>query len=129
MMQGPHLCTGLRTAGARGAGSCLANHTDLYLNLCMLSVEHFPCIYLAAPGLSCGMRDLVPDQGSHLGPPRWEHGVLATGSPRKYLPFIQFFFLRTYSLPIEHQVQHQKGSSYSLSYLNLKTIQLVIAHI
>ena len=31
--------------------------------------------------------------------------------------------MHTYSLPIEHQEVHQEGSSHSLSYLNLKTIQ------
>ena len=35
------------------------------------------------PVLSCGMWDLVPRQGSNLGPLHWEHRVLATGPPRK----------------------------------------------
>ena len=55
------------------------------------------CIHLATLGLSCGCRildpwgltwplicgmwDQFPDQGSNLGPLRWEHGVLATGPP------------------------------------------------
>ena len=95
----------------------------------MLSVEHFPCVYLAAPGLSCGMRDLVPDQGSNLGPPTLGAWSLSHWITKEVSPLYSFFFLCTYSLPIEHQVQHQKGSSHSLSYLNLKTIQLVIAHI
>ena len=37
--------------------------------------------------LSCGMWDLVPDQGLNQGPLDWEHGVLATGSPEKSLHF------------------------------------------
>ena len=63
-------------------------------------------IFLAAPDLSCVMRDfsllqhtgslvsacellvvahgtLFPDQGSNLGPLPWELGVLATGPPGK----------------------------------------------
>ena len=48
-------------------------------------------IYLAVPGLCCGMWDLVPDQGSNLGPLPWEHGVLATGPPGKSLCFLFFF--------------------------------------
>ena len=55
-------------------------------------------IYLAAPGLSCGMwgslvaackllvvacGTLFPDQGLNPGPLRWECGVLATGPPGK----------------------------------------------
>ena len=42
-------------------------------------------IYLAVPGLSCSMWDLVPDQGSNPDPLHWEHGVLATGPPGKSL--------------------------------------------
>ena len=43
-------------------------------------------IYLAVPGLSCGMRDLscgFPDQGWNPGSLPWEHEVLATGPPGK----------------------------------------------
>jgi len=40
-------------------------------------------IYVAALGLSCGLKDLVPDQGSNPGPLHWEHRVLATGPPGK----------------------------------------------
>ena len=39
-------------------------------------------IYLAAPGLSCGM---IPDQGSNPGPLYWECGVSTTGPPEKSL--------------------------------------------
>ena len=48
-------------------------------------------MYLAAPGLSCSMWNLlvvacgiyVPDQSSNLGSLHWECGVLATGPPGK----------------------------------------------
>ena len=45
-------------------------------------------IYLAGPGLSCSMWDLVPWPGRE--PLHWEHGVLATGLPWKSpdLPFM-----------------------------------------
>ena len=50
-------------------------------------------IYLAAPGLSCSMRDLKlwqvassSDQGLNLAPLHWECRVLATGPPGKSLP-------------------------------------------
>ena len=33
--------------------------------------------------VACG----VSDQGSHPGPLHWEHGVLATGPPGKFLQF------------------------------------------
>ena len=36
-------------------------------------------LYLAAPGLSCGMWDLVTCPGIKPSPLHWEHGVLATG--------------------------------------------------
>ena len=47
--------------------------------------------YLVAPGLSCGMQDLLvvacgiqfPDQGSNLSSLHWEPKVLATGPPAK----------------------------------------------
>ena len=43
-------------------------------------------MYLAVPGLSCGMWDLnFPDQGLNLDPLHWERGVLATGPPGKSL--------------------------------------------
>ena len=42
-------------------------------------------IYLAVLGLSSGMQDLVPDQGSNPGPLHWECGVLTTGPPGKSL--------------------------------------------
>ena len=32
---------------------------------------------------SCGIRDLVPDQGPKPVPLHWEHGVLAPGPPGK----------------------------------------------
>ena len=43
-------------------------------------------IYLASPGLSCSMQDLVwfPDQGLNLGHLHWEHEGLATGPPGKF---------------------------------------------
>ena len=40
-------------------------------------------IYLAVLHLSCGMWDLVSDQGLSPSPLHWEHRVLATGSPGK----------------------------------------------
>ena len=40
-------------------------------------------IYLAVLDLSCGMEDLILDQGWNLGLLCWEHGVLATGPPGK----------------------------------------------
>ena len=40
-------------------------------------------IYLAAPGLSCGMWALVPQPGIEPRPLHWEHGVLTTGPPGK----------------------------------------------
>ena len=36
-------------------------------------------MYLAVPGLSSGVWDLVPDPGLSLGPLHWESGVLANG--------------------------------------------------
>ena len=49
-------------------------------------------VYFTAPGLSCGMKDLLvvvcgiyfPDQGSNLDPRHWELRVLATGTVAKY---------------------------------------------
>ena len=56
-------------------------------------------IYLAVLTLSCGMAHGVyfPDQGSNLGPLRWELGVLAPGPPEKSPPCIFYFrvFLST----------------------------------
>ena len=67
----------------------------------LVSTCHFKKIflftYLAAldpscgmQDLSCGMWDLVPDQGSNLGGLPWELRVPVTGSPGKslYVPFI-----------------------------------------
>ena len=55
----------------------------------------FYFLYLAAPGLSCGMRtlscsmgELVPQLGIELGPLLWEHG--ATGPPGKSPHFTDF---------------------------------------
>ena len=49
-------------------------------------------IYLAAPGFSCSMQDLVPRPGStNLGPLHWECGILAAGPPRKS-PWCIIFF-------------------------------------
>ena len=74
----------------------------LLLKCSLLHLFFKNSIYLAMPGLSCGMRDppsslqhvgsLVaacgnefPEQGSSLGPLDGEHGVLATGPPGKSL--------------------------------------------
>ena len=38
-------------------------------------------IYLAAPGLGCGIQDLFPWPGIEPRPLQWEHRVLATGPP------------------------------------------------
>ena len=38
-------------------------------------------VYLAAPGLSWGVWDLVPQQGSNSGPLHWEQIVFVTGPP------------------------------------------------
>ena len=43
----------------------------------------FKFLYLVTLGLTCGMQDLVPDQGSNLDPLHWEHRVLAIGPPGK----------------------------------------------
>ena len=48
-------------------------------------------IYLAVPGLSCSMWDLVCWPGIKPGPLHWETGVLATGPPGKSL----FMFFMT----------------------------------
>ena len=40
-------------------------------------------VYLAAPGLSCGIWDLVPRLGIEAGPPALGVWVSATGSPGK----------------------------------------------
>ena len=42
-------------------------------------------MYLDALGLSCAMWDLVPRPGIKPKLPALEHGVLATGPPRKSL--------------------------------------------
>ena len=49
-------------------------------------------IYLAALGLSCSIRDLVPWQGLNPGPLHWEHGVLAPcwGTSRE-VPLLPIF--------------------------------------
>ena len=43
-------------------------------------------IYLAVPGLSCGMWDLVPSSSLTRGPLHRKHGILATGPPGKFHP-------------------------------------------
>ena len=67
------------------------------VHVCSFLVCFLIFIYLAVPGLSCGMQDLfscgmqdlVPDQGSNPGPLLWEHRVLTTGPPGK--PQYMFF--------------------------------------
>ena len=66
----------------------------------LLFLKKYLFIYLAAPGLSCGIQDLqlwhagsivaactiqFPDQGSNPGPLHWECRVLPTGPPGKSL--------------------------------------------
>ena len=50
-------------------------------------------IYLAAPGLSCGMWDLVPWPGIEPKPPDWERGILTTGPPGKSLVYLLILFV------------------------------------
>ena len=78
-LQGPFLVS------IFGLGSCI-----IY-NVLILFFFFFN-FYLAASGLSCGMwaiscslRDLVPNQGSNLGPLHWERRILATGPTREIL--------------------------------------------
>ena len=42
-------------------------------------------IYLTAPGLSCYVWDLVPNQEFNPDPLHWEHKILVTGPPAKSL--------------------------------------------
>ena len=49
---------------------------------------HVESLDVACKLLSCSMWDLVPDQGSNLGPLHWELGVLATGPPGKSQQFL-----------------------------------------
>ena len=49
-------------------------------------------IYLAAPGLSCGLWHLVPWPGIRPGPLHWERGVLAAGPPGKSLWQLLYVF-------------------------------------
>ena len=53
-------------------------------------------VYLAGPGLSYSMWDLVPSPGIKLGPLHWEHGVLAPAPPGMSL---SDFFLSLHSVP------------------------------
>ena len=39
----------------------------------------FPIVYLAVPGLSCSVWDLVPQPGIEPGPLHWDRRVLGTG--------------------------------------------------
>ena len=78
-------------------------------------------IYWAAPGLSCGTRDIqswlwhagslliacgiwFPDQGSNLGPLHWEHRVLVTGLPGKSMELV--FYNYTWTIILNHPVVH-----------------------
>ena len=71
----------------------------LFCLLCFLKKYLFIIIYLAAPGLHCGLEDLwssvglvwllvaacgiqFPDQGSNLGLPHWEHEISAMNHQR-----------------------------------------------
>ena len=56
-------------------------------------------IYLAAPGLSWGMWDLVSWPGIELGPHDWDHGTLATGLRGKSLEML--FLVAALCLHIE----------------------------
>ena len=56
--------------------------------------------YLAVPGLSGGMWNLVPDQGSNPGPLHWEHGVLASVPPGKFLTFVFNYHHATTYIPL-----------------------------
>ena len=51
----------------------------------------FIFIYLPAPGLSCVMCGLIPDQGLNPGPLHYECGILATGPPGKSLHLKMYF--------------------------------------
>ena len=53
------------------------------LLLLLFTFIYYVFLYLAAPGLSWGTWDLVPDQGWSPGPLHWEPGVLAAGPPGK----------------------------------------------
>ena len=54
---------------------------------CVGSFLKYLFVYLAALGLSCGLWDLVPEQGWNPGPLHWEHRVLTTAPPGKSLVF------------------------------------------
>ena len=45
----------------------------------------FLFVYIATPGLSCSMWNLVPWPGIEPYIPDWELGVLATEPPEKFL--------------------------------------------
>ena len=56
---------------------------------------------VAAPGIfhpGNGIQDLVPRPGSIGSPPHWEHGVSATGPPRKSQHLGEFFKMFSYGL-------------------------------
>ena len=83
---------------------------------------------------SCGMQDLVPQQGTEPGPPQWEHGVLASGLPGKS-PLLYFksmlftFFLLlltvTKSCPTLCDPMDTLGSfSFTISWSLLKFISI-----
>ena len=66
-------------------------------------------IYLAVPGLSCGMWDLVPSSSLTRGPLHWKHGILATGPPGKFHP-------RPPSPPYPLEFKFLEGREFSLFY-------------
>ena len=69
--------------------SLVSTGRDTCSLLCVSSIFFFffkdLSIYLAVLGLSCGMWDIVPQQGIKPGPLHWEHRVLATGLSGKSL--------------------------------------------
>ena len=74
--------------------------TSFYVTVFRYFLKFILFIYLAAPGLSCGTRDLqlwhensqlrhaygiqFPDKGSNLCPLQWKCRVLTTGQPGNY---------------------------------------------
>ena len=48
-----------------------------------LWLRHVKIFSCGIQTLSCACGIWFPDQGSNLGPLRWEHGVLTTGAPWK----------------------------------------------
>ena len=72
----------------------------------------------------CGIRVLVPDQGSKPVPLHWEHGVLAPGPPGKSDSIISQCFKVEKYVNVHYQEDGKIQSSFTSRILHLNYLHI-----